>query len=158
MNTFPKNTNLAIDRSVFDFAGLQYKLDFCPMMGQHCLTLLEGEVEKMRDRMDEYHYEWLTETDDVVIYQINFGDDLDDCLGDGSKEMFTLLENAPTIEGMKDFILSLPYGSEEQIEAENEFYNIIAGVICSADRKKLEDYCMKATFDESLEFALELLN
>jgi len=94
MNTFPKNTIMMIDRSAFDFAGLQFKLDFCPMMGQHCLTLLEGEVEKMRDRMDDHHFEWLTETDDVSFYQINFGDDLDDCLGDGSKEMFILLENA----------------------------------------------------------------
>ena len=99
MKTLPKDTYMIIDRTDFDFSGLKYVIekDNEAIGYGACITLLDGEVEKMRDRMDQYHYDWLTETDSVSFWQINFGDELDDCIGDGSKEMYKLLDELNTI-------------------------------------------------------------
>jgi hypothetical protein len=94
MDTLPRDTIMVIDRSAFNFAGLKYVIekDEKPLGYGACITLLDGEVEKMRDRMDEHHYEWLTESGSVSFWQINFGDDIDDCIGEGSKEIYKLLQ------------------------------------------------------------------
>ena len=97
MKILPKNTYLTIYKDCFDFSGLKYTIDNDNSGYGACITLLDGEVEKMRDRMDQFHYEWLTETDSVSFWQINFGDELDDCIGDGSKEMYNLLDELNTI-------------------------------------------------------------
>lgn len=49
------------------------------------------------------------------------------------------------------------WGSAEQIEAENKFFEAVEAVLSAPDMADLESYCMKATTEERLDEALRLL-
>ena len=49
------------------------------------------------------------------------------------------------------------WGSEDQVEAENKFFECVEAILPARDMELLEAYCMKATSEERIDEALRLL-
>ena len=62
------------------------------------------------------------------------------------------------IKQLSKLAINLEWGSPEQIDAENEFYILVQKILNRADFEKLENYALKATTGESIDYAIKLIN
>jgi|TARA_R110000824_G_C14746525_1_gene628059 hypothetical protein len=62
------------------------------------------------------------------------------------------------IKQLGKLAISLEWGSPEQIDAENEFYILVQKILNCEDFEKLENYALKATTSESIDYAFKLIN
>jgi hypothetical protein len=62
------------------------------------------------------------------------------------------------IKQLSKLAVDLEWGSPEQIDAENEFYILVQKILNCGDFEKLENYALKATTGESIDYAFKLIN
>ena len=62
------------------------------------------------------------------------------------------------IKQLSKLAINLEWGSPEQIDSENEFYILVQKILNREDFEKLENYSLKATTGESIDYAFQLIN